>query len=88
MATPNRDQNLQPMVHGGRPPSGRHVPSGVPGAGAYDASAAVNQHVAAMGVGSNVVPAPGPDRDSDETLQAPPWQAMNPNAAQWMPPLN
>ncbi len=88
MATPNRDQNLEPMVHGGRPAGGRHVASNVPGGGAYDASAAVNQHITPNGTGSNVTPAPGPDQDSTEVLESPPWQAMNPNAAQWMPPLN
>jgi hypothetical protein len=71
--------NPQPMIHNGRPAGGRHVPSRVPGAGPYDCSQAV---------GSNVTPAPGPDADSDEVLAAPPWVAVNPNASQWMPPLN
>lgn len=89
MATQNRDQNLEPMAHNGRGAGGRHVASRVPGAGAYDASGTVNQHIAGMGAtGSNVTPAAGADQDSDEVLESPPWMAMNPNNAQWMPPLN
>lgn len=79
MATANSDQNREPMLHGGRPAGGRHVPSRVSGAGAYDASGAV---------GSNVTCGPMPDQDSSEVLESPPWIAANPNAAQWMPPIN
>ena len=90
MATQNRDQNLEPMLHGGRPAGGGHVESSVPGGGAYDARGTVNRHIAGMGAtGSNVTPTPGmAEQDSDEVLESPPWMAMNPNAAQWMPPLN
>jgi hypothetical protein len=79
MTTPN--PNPEPMIHGGRPDGGKHVPSRVPGQGAYDASGAV---------GSNVTPTPGmtTDMESPMVLDAPPWTAANPNASQWMPPLN
>lgn len=77
--TPN--PNPQPMVHNGRPAGGKHVPSSVPGQGAYDCSDAV---------GSNVHPAAGVDDASEpeQVLNAPPWQVVNPNSSQWMPPLN
>lgn len=90
MATPNSNQNLEPMQHNGRPAGGGHVESGVPGGGAYDARGTVNQHIAGMGAtGSNVTPdSAAAGSDSDEVLESPPWMAMNPNAAQWMPPLN
>jgi hypothetical protein len=69
--------NPQPMVHGGRPDGGKHVPSNVPGAGAYDASGAV---------GSNVMPAasvaPGA---SDDVLDAPPPAMGYPSAQTWNP---
>jgi hypothetical protein len=82
---PTKPSKPAPRLHSGRPAGGKHVPSRVPGAGAYDASEAVGQHVA---TGSNIKPAPGPDRGSPEVLQSPPWIAVNPNAAQWMPPIN
>ena len=78
MSTPN--PNPQPMIHNGRPDGGKHVASSVPGQGAYDASGAV---------GSNVTPAAGvPPQSSDDVLDAPPWTAANPNASQWVPPVN
>lgn len=83
MSTPptRPNPNPQPMRHNGRPAGGKHVPSNVPGAGAYDCSGAV---------GSNVTPATGVSDavESDQVLNAPPWQVVNPNSAQWMPPLN
>lgn len=87
---PTRVAKPSPKLGGGQPASGKHVPSRAAssGSGPQDASAAVNAHVHGLGTGSNVTPAKGSSRRSDETLEAPPWQAMNPNAAQWMPPLN
>lgn len=88
-AKPTRPAKPVPKLQNGRPAGGKHVPSSVPGAGAYDARGTVNRHIAGMGAtGSNVTPAKGPRRQSQEVLEAPPWQATNPNAAQWMPPLN
>lgn len=79
MSTSTPRPQPTPMVHGGRPPGGKHVESAVPGCGPYDFSGAV---------GSNVVAAPGPDADSDEVLPAPPWIAVNEGTAQWDPPLS
>lgn len=68
--------NPAPMVHGGRPDGGMHVPSSVPGAGAYDCSGAV---------GSNVTPGPGPARASSDVLEAPPMPPNWPSAQTWNP---
>jgi hypothetical protein len=68
------------MQHGGRPVDGMHVPSAVPGAGAYDCSGAV---------GSNIVPAASSvsPAASDDVLDAPPLASGYPSAQTWNPSM-
>lgn len=67
-----------PVRAGGQPTDGKHVASNVPGHVVHDNS---------RNVGSNITPAPGPDRESGQVLSAPPWAAAYPTPGMEQAPM-